>query len=143
MLVFPNALTRLHQLQVLYSFFLLLCLFIFGYPGSSLLWGLFSSCGTQTSHHGGFLVAERGLQSTWASVVVARGLSSCSSRALEHRLSSCGTWAQLLHGTWDLPGPGIKPVSSALASGFFTTEPPGKPYFSYFRALSCVAAIDY
>ena len=27
---------------------------------------------------------------TWASVVVARGLSSCGSRALEHRLSSCG-----------------------------------------------------
>ena len=28
-----------------------------------------------------------------ASVVVARGLSSCGSWALEHRLSSCGTWA--------------------------------------------------
>ena len=27
---------------------------------------------------------------TWASVVVARGLSSCGSRALERRLSSCG-----------------------------------------------------
>ena len=30
---------------------------------------------------------------TWASVVVARGLSSCGSQALELRLSSCGTWA--------------------------------------------------
>ena len=30
---------------------------------------------------------------TWASVVVARRLSSCGSRALELRLSSCGTWA--------------------------------------------------
>ena len=28
---------------------------------------------------------------------------------------------------WDLPGPGIKPESSALAGRFFTTEPPGKP----------------
>ena len=28
-----------------------------------------------------------------ASVAAARGLSSCSSRALEHRLSSCGSWA--------------------------------------------------
>ena len=28
---------------------------------------------------------------------------------------------------WDLPGLGIKPVSSALAGRFFTTEPPGKP----------------
>ena len=27
-----------------------------------------------------------------ASVVVARGFSSCGSRALERRLSSCGTW---------------------------------------------------
>ena len=27
----------------------------------------------------------------------------------------------------DLPDPGIKPGSPALAGGFFTTEPPGKP----------------
>ena len=27
----------------------------------------------------------------------------------------------------DFPNPGIEPVSSALAGGFFTTEPPGKP----------------
>ena len=27
---------------------------------------------------------------------------------------------------WDLPGPGIEPVSPALAGGFFTIEPPGK-----------------
>ena len=27
----------------------------------------------------------------------------------------------------DLPDPGIKPVSPALAGGFFATEPPGKP----------------
>ena len=27
----------------------------------------------------------------------------------------------------DLSGPGIEPVSPALAGGFFTTEPPGKP----------------
>ena len=28
----------------------------------------------------------------------------------------------------DLPDPGIKPAPPALAGGFFTTEPPGKPY---------------
>ena len=28
---------------------------------------------------------------------------------------------------WDLPGLGIEPMSPALAGGFFTTEPPGKP----------------
>ena len=28
----------------------------------------------------------------------------------------------------DRPDPGIEPRSSALAGGFFTIEPPGKPY---------------
>ena len=28
----------------------------------------------------------------------------------------------------DLAKPGIEPVSPALAGGFFTTEPPGKPF---------------
>ena len=28
----------------------------------------------------------------------------------------------------DLPNPGIKSTSPALAGGFFTTEPPAKPY---------------
>ena len=37
-----------------------------------------------------------------------------------------------LQGTWDLPGPGIKPVSPALTGRFFTTEPRGKPLFIYF-----------
>ena len=27
---------------------------------------------------------------------------------------------------WNLPRPGFKPVSSALAGGFLTTRPPGK-----------------
>ena len=27
----------------------------------------------------------------------------------------------------DLPGPGLEPVSPALAGGFLTTVPPGKP----------------
>ena len=27
------------------------------------------------------------------------------------------------HGTWNLPGPGIKPMSSALAGEFLTTGP--------------------
>ena len=32
-----------------------------------------------------------------------------------------------LSGMWALPGSGIEPVSFALAGGFFTTQPPGKP----------------
>ena len=55
------------------------------------------------------------------------GFRSCSPRALEHRLNSCGARAKLLRGRWDLSGSGIKPVSPALAGGFSTTEPPGKP----------------
>ena len=36
----------------------------------------------------------------------------------------------------DLPDPGIEPVSPALADGFFTTEPPGKPFFTLLLLLS-------
>ena len=43
--------------------------------------------------------------------------------------SSCGSWAseRVLRSMWDLPRPGLKPVSPALAGGFLTTVPPGKP----------------
>ena len=34
--------------------------------------------------------------------------------------------AQLLCGMWDTPSSGIKPVSPALANGFFIPEPPGE-----------------
>ena len=60
------------------------------------------------------------------------GFSSCGLRALERRLSSCGAQALLLHSMWDLPGPGLEPVSPALAGGFLTTAPPGKPCFLLF-----------
>ena len=36
---------------------------------------------------------------------------------------------------WDLPGSGIKPVSPALAGGFFTTESPGKPSYRFFITI--------
>ena len=45
---------------------------------------------------------------------------------------SCVWKDLLLHCMWDLPGPGIEPVSPALAGGFLTTGPPGKPYDSDF-----------
>ena len=56
------------------------------------------------------------------------GFCSCGCWALEHRLDSCGTRAYSLHSVQDPPGPGIEPVSPALAGRFFTTKPPGKPY---------------
>ena len=52
---------------------------------------------------------------------------SSGSRALERRLSSCGTRAQLLRGMWDPPRPGLEPMSPTLAGGLPTTVPPGKP----------------
>ena len=39
---------------------------------------------------------------------------------------SCGAWAWLFLAMWDLPGPGIEPMSPALAGGFLITRPPGK-----------------
>ena len=40
----------------------------------------------------------------------------------------------MLRGTWDLPRPGLEPVSPALAGGFPTTAPPGKPRNALFTA---------
>ena len=75
--------------------------------------GLLSSCGVQTSH--------------------CRGFPRCRARALEHRLNSCGAQASLLRSMWDFPGPRIEPVFPALAGGFFTTEPSGKPFIRFLR----------
>ena len=47
-------------------------------------------CGARASHCGGFSCCGAQALGTWASVVEARGLSSCGSQALERRLSSCG-----------------------------------------------------
>ena len=58
----------------------------------------------------------------WASVVMAHGLS-------------------LLHSMWDLPGPGLEPMSPALAGGFLTTAPPGKPLPMSFAHFSITILI--
>ena len=111
--------------------------------GFLLLWrvGATLPCGARASHCGGFSLWSMGSRhagfsscGTRASVVVALGLSSCGWRALECRLSS-GTRASLLHGVWDLPGPGLEPVSPALAGGFLTTAPPEKPLLSRILTL--------
>ena len=63
----------------------------------------------------------------WAHGLCLRlGFSWCSSQAPERWLSSCGSQAQLLWGMWNLPGPGIEPVSAALAVRFLPTAPTGK-----------------
>ena len=65
-------------------------------------------------------------------ITVHGPLTVAASPAVEHRLqtrrlSNCGSWAQLLRGMWDLPRPGLEPVSPALAGRLSTTAPPGKP----------------
>ena len=65
-------------------------------------------------------------------IAVHRPLTIVTSLVVEHRLqtcrlSNCGSQAQLLRGMWDLPRPGLEPVSPALAGRFSTTAPPGKP----------------
>ena len=84
----------------------------------------FSSCGKR----GPLFIAVRGPLTVVASLVAEHRLQMC-------RLSSCGSRAQLLRGMWDLPRPGLEPVPPALAGGFSTTEPPGKPQELVFFKL--------
>ena len=74
--------------------------------------GLLFCCGAGASHCHGFSCGAQPLGAR-ASVVVAHGLSSCGSRAVERRLSSCGARAELLRSLWDLPRPGLEPMSPA------------------------------
>ena len=106
----------LRNMLALFKFYLFIYLFIW------LCWvfvsvrGLFSSC----SEPGPLFIVVRGPLTVMASLVA------------EHRLqirrpSGCGSRAQLLRGMWDLPRPGLEPVSPALAGRFSTTAPPRKP----------------
>ena len=76
----------------------------------------FSSCGKW----GPLFIAVRGPLTVAASLVAEHRLQM-------RRLSNCGSRAQLLCCMWDLPRPGLEPVSPALAGRFSTTVPPGKP----------------
>ena len=57
---------------------------------------------------GPLFIAVRGPLTVAASLVAEHGLQT-------RRLSSCGARAQSLRGMWDLPRPGLEPVSPALA----------------------------
>ena len=76
----------------------------------------FSSCGKR----GPLFIAVRGPLTIAASLVAEHRLQT-------RRLSDCGSRAQVLRGMWDLPKPGLEPMSLALAGRFSTTAPPGKP----------------
>ena len=77
-------------------------------------WGLLSSCVVWAPH--------------------CSGLPCWEARALERRLSSCGTQAELPCGIRDPSGPETKLMSPALAGGFSATGPPGK-YYLFFLDL--------
>ena len=52
-------------------------------------------------------------------------------------------WSGLpFHSPGELPDPGIEFMSPALADGFFTTEPPGKPYMDSIVLQPPKAIID-
>ena len=73
-------------------------------------------------------------------IAVCGPLTIAASLVAEHRLqmrklSNCGSRAQLLRGMWDLPRPGLEPVSPALAGRLSTTAPPGKPRDFIFTYL--------
>ena len=76
----------------------------------------FSSC----SKWGPLLIAVCGPLTIAAFLVAEHRLQT-------RKLSNCGSQAQLLHSMWDLPRSGLEPMSPALAGGFLTTAPPGKP----------------
>ena len=81
----------------------------------------FSSCGKR----GPLFITVRGPLTIAASLVAEHRLQT-------RRLSNCGSRAQLLCSTWDLPRPGLEPMSPALAGELSTTAPPGKPPTSIF-----------
>ena len=91
----------------------------------------FSSCGKR----GPLFIAVRGPLTIAASLVAEHRLQT-------RRLSSCGSRAQSLRGMWDLPRPGLEPVSPALPGRFPTTAPPGKPLTSSFIQLCFVSFIN-
>ena len=90
------------RFSLFFNKFIYLFVFIFGCVGSLLLCvgflqlrgvGATLLCGAWTCHCCGFSCCRAQALGMRASVVVAHGLSSCGSWALELRLSSCGAWA--------------------------------------------------
>ena len=71
------------------------------------------------------------------------GFSCCGARALGAWASVVAAWAWLLHRMWNLSGPGVEPMSPALAGGFSTTGPPGKSYHPHLMDKKVKAQRDW
>ena len=86
-----------------------------------LCWVFVAPCGLS------LVAASRGYSLLWCmgfSLWWLLLLQSAGSRRVGFSSSGTGIW--LLHGTLNLPRPGIEPVSPELADGSWSTVPPGK-----------------
>ena len=116
----PHPLPHLLFVDFFIGFF---CLFLFliiylflAVLGLRFCARAFSSCGKR----GPLFIAVLGPLTITASLVAEHRLQT-------RRFSSCGSQAQLLHGMWDLPRPGLEPVSPASAGRLSTTAHQGSP----------------
>ena len=84
----------------------------------------FSSCGKR----GPLFIAVLGPLTIAASFVVEHRLQT-------HRLSNCGSRAQLLHGMWDLPRPGLRTrvpcISRQTLNHCATREAPNSLFLTF------------
>ena len=97
------------------------------------------------SRRTGSVVVAHGLSCSAAcGIFPDQGLNPCplhwqaDSQPLHHQgsprpLLLRSTGSRRTGGMWDLPRPGLKPVSPALAGRFSTTAPPGKPSFYFLK----------
>ena len=124
---------RSQELRAIFFFFKELFIYLFlAALGLRFCARAFSSCGKR----GPLFIAVRGPLTVAASLVAEHRLQT-------RTLSSCGSRAQPLRGMWDLPRPGLEPVSPALAGRFSTTAPPGKPYCCFYTCMdsACIKTL--
>ena len=94
----------------------------------------FSSCGEWGSY---CLVAEPWLQGSWASGIASHRLSPSSFPASRAQTGSVvvANWLSCSAASGIFLDKRIEPEFPALAGGFFTTEPPGKPLCIFFGKI--------
>ena len=99
-----------------------LCCYVRAFSSCSE-WG-HSPWSAQTSHCSGFSCCQAqavGVCTDGSTLSHCSRLRNCSRQAFEHRIRSS-------QGMWNLPGPGVQPVSPALAGRFLSTAAPGKSW---------------
>ena len=67
------------------------------------------------------------------------GVSSCSSHALEHRLNNCLSGLAALQHMWDLPDPGIEPVSLHWQANSLPLSHQGGPAYIFKKYFAFAA----